>query len=279
MNVLFSSHLPEKGDMRSDGITNPRILDVYKPIFLAGLPDDLADRRVMDMRDFGEEMVLDLEVQSPNQPGYNGIACGKIRGSPDLVDSPLVLHLARGLVGYRESSKLDGMSELEDHAKYKTGHQGENDKADHPVVPADHIDRQADKQEGMEDLKAPEHKMIAQGHFLQRHPANLAFEIFGVIQHKDPENVEDTIEEPEVQVLVGVHPVFFPALPHPHPGLNIDIVIHPGHIGISMVNNIMFYIPHKTVAAEDVQGESRKMVHPFVFGKAAMRTVMHDIKT
>src|SRR5579863_10222441 len=130
MNALFSSHLPEKGDMRSDGITNPRILDVDKPILLAGLPDDLADRRVMDMRDLGEEMVLDLEVQSTYQPGYNAVAGGKIRGGPDLVDSPLVLHLARGLVGYRESGKFDGMSELKDHAKYKTGYQGENDKAD-----------------------------------------------------------------------------------------------------------------------------------------------------
>jgi hypothetical protein len=66
---FFLPHLPQKSDMRSDRITDPGIFDIDQPIFLAGLPDDLADGRIVNVRYFGEKMMLDLEIQPADQPG------------------------------------------------------------------------------------------------------------------------------------------------------------------------------------------------------------------
>jgi len=60
----------------------------------------------------------------------------------------------------------------------------------------------------MEYFKAPENKMIGRGHLLKRHRTHLAFEILLVIQYEDPENVQQGVEEPEIQVLVFMQTIF-----------------------------------------------------------------------
>src|SRR5258708_40306966 len=120
--------------------------------------------------------------------------------------------------------------------------------------------------------------MIGQGHLLQRHIAYLTFEIFLIIQYEDPEDIQQGVKEPEIQVLVFVQTVFFLRCAHTHPGLDIDIIVNAIHVRKGMVDDIVFLIPHKTVAPQDVQGESRKMIDPFIFGKNAMGSVMNHIK-
>ena len=66
---------------------------------------------------------------------------------------------------------------------------------------------------------------------------------------------------------------------HAHPGLNIDVVIDTVDIGKSMMDDIVFLVPHKTVPTQDIQGKSSEVIDPFIFGKAAMRPVMHHIET
>jgi len=65
---------------------------------------------------------------------------------------------------------------------------------------------------------------------------------------------------------------------HAHPGLDIDIIIHPGNIGIRMMNDIVLTVPDKAVSAENIQGKSGSHIHPFALAETAMGPVVHDIK-
>ena len=79
-------------------------------------------------------------------------------------------------------------------------------------------------------------------------------------------------------MLVFVKPVFFLCFAHAHPGLDIDIVIDPVHIRKSMMDHIVFHVPHEAVTSQYIERKSGKMIYPFVFGETAMRPVMHHIK-
>src|SRR5438876_630393 len=127
--------------------------------------------------------MLDLEVQSAYQPRYHLVLRGEIGCGLDLVDGPLVFHLACLYIRYREGGMLDGMRQLEDHAEHKTRHTGEDDKADQPVLKTKHVNRQAHKKKGVEQLETPEHEVVRKAHFLQGHISYPALEIFLVIQH------------------------------------------------------------------------------------------------
>lgn len=113
---------------------------------------------------------------------------------------------------------------------------------------------------------------------LELHIADTALEVLLVIEYEDPENVQEAVEDPEVQVLVFMQPVFFLALAHPHPGLDIDIIVHTINICEGMVDHIVFHVPHEAVSAEDIQRESGKYIQPFVFAEAAMGTVVHHVE-
>ena len=65
---------------------------------------------------------------------------------------------------------------------------------------------------------------------------------------------------------------------HPHPRLNIDIIINPIYVCIGMMNDIMFYIPHKGTATEKIQGKGGNIVNPFVFTETSMGAIVHDVK-
>ena len=145
ISFLLPSHLPQKGHMRGDGIPYPGIFDIDQAIFLAGLPDDLADRRIMNMRYFGEKMMFDLEIQPPDQPGDHRVTRSEIGRRLDLVNSPLIFQFIGIHIGHGESRMLDGMRQLEYEAQYKPCHTGEDDKADHPIREPDHINGKHDE--------------------------------------------------------------------------------------------------------------------------------------
>src|SRR5580692_10172250 len=107
--LLFPAHLTQKSHMRRHCLVDPRIFNVYQPILKAGLPDDLADRRIMNVRYFGEKMMLNLEVQATDQPADYRVPGGKIGRSTDLVDSPFILHLAGDDIRCREGRILNRM--------------------------------------------------------------------------------------------------------------------------------------------------------------------------
>src|SRR5512134_2703298 len=70
------------------------VFDIGNIEFSTGLLYDLIDFRIMDVRDPGEQMVLNLEVETTYQPTYHTVAGSKVGSCFQLVNSPFVLQLA-----------------------------------------------------------------------------------------------------------------------------------------------------------------------------------------
>src|SRR5258708_39781933 len=105
-------------------------------------------------------MMLNLEIQSSNQPGYHRVIGSEVSRRLDLVNSPFILQLPGLHIGDGKGSMLDSMRQLENNAQDKPCYTGENDKSDQPGRKADSIDRDEHEQEGVKKLESPEHKMI-----------------------------------------------------------------------------------------------------------------------
>jgi hypothetical protein len=71
-------------------------------------------------------------------------------------------------------------------------------------------------------------------------------------------------------VLVFVHFILLLSAAHPHPWLNIDIIVYTIYIGKGVMNHIMLHVPHKAVSTQDIQRECRDNIHPFVLAETAM---------
>src|SRR5882757_194948 len=125
--------------MRGNGITHPGIFNIDQAVLLAGLPDDLADGRIMNMGYLGEKMMLDLEVQSAYQPGNDRVAGSKISRRLDLVHRPFVFQLIGVDISNGKSRMLHRMRQLEYQAQHKTGDTRKDDEPNHPVRKTEHI--------------------------------------------------------------------------------------------------------------------------------------------
>ena len=92
MQLYGPSHLPQVHGMRNNGMAHPSELCIFYIKIGTGLFDDFADGRVMHMRNFWEKVVLNLKIQSANQPGNQFIFCSKIGGGKHLVYGPLIFN-------------------------------------------------------------------------------------------------------------------------------------------------------------------------------------------
>src|ERR1700712_1726871 len=119
--------------MRGYSITYAGIFDINQTIFLAGLPDNLADGRIVNVRYFREKMMFDLEIQPAYQPGNNRILRGEIGGGLDLMDSPLVFQFIGFNISHRKGRMFHRMRQLKYKAQHKTCHTGENNEPDYPI--------------------------------------------------------------------------------------------------------------------------------------------------
>mgnify|MGYP003352444206 CR=1 FL=1 len=85
-----SSHLFEKGHVGGDRIAYPWIFQIGDAVFRAGLAHDLAERRIVDMRYFGEQMVFYLKIQSAHQPIDKAVTGSEVAGRLQLVNGPFI---------------------------------------------------------------------------------------------------------------------------------------------------------------------------------------------
>src|ERR1700722_9385272 len=80
----------------------------------------------MDVADFVEQMMLDLEVEPSQKPAKKRIAAGEIHGRLDLVNGPLGLHprLAFQIDNrHRKLGFTEAVSQLEYHAEHDATHE------------------------------------------------------------------------------------------------------------------------------------------------------------
>src|SRR5450631_242078 len=105
-------------------------------------------------------MVLNLEIQSANQPGNQPVMGCEICRGIHLMNCPFVFNLIRIQIGHGESGMFNSMGQLENYADQQTSHDGGNQKSNQPGTKAHHVNRKSNKNEGMYYFKNPEVEMI-----------------------------------------------------------------------------------------------------------------------
>lgn len=78
LNALPLPQLVQVRDMRSDRHAGFGEFDIPDAVLFAQLLDDLADRRIVYVRDRREKVVFDLEIQAADQPGDDLIFGGEV---------------------------------------------------------------------------------------------------------------------------------------------------------------------------------------------------------
>jgi hypothetical protein len=106
--------------MRRQGEPHFRVFDIGDAEIFTGFFDDLADCRIVYMRDLGEQVVFNLEIQSAYQPGNYLIVGGKIGRGFQLVDGPLIFQFIL-VIGVGKLGMFHSMRQLEYDAQYKSG--------------------------------------------------------------------------------------------------------------------------------------------------------------
>src|SRR5687768_2199965 len=107
--------------MRRDPREETLVRVIRHAKFAAGIFNQARELWVMNVRDLWKQMVLDLKIQTAEIPGQQPVVAREINGGLDLVNSPVVLHLAR-LIWKRELSFFDNVGQLKDHADQKPVH-------------------------------------------------------------------------------------------------------------------------------------------------------------
>ena len=144
------AHVFQVRGMRNDGMAHFSEFNIFYAVFLAGLFNDLADGRVVDMRDFREQVMFYLEIQTANKPADHFIPGGKICRGLYLVYGPFILNGIDICIGYRESGFLHRVRQLKNNAQYKAGKHGIGQKTNQPRKKAPEIDRHQHKKYQMQ---------------------------------------------------------------------------------------------------------------------------------
>lgn len=96
------AQVAQMADMRNHSPAHTGIFDIGDTEILAGIPDDLADGRVMHMGYPGKQVMFDLEIEAAHPPGNKPVTGRKIGGGFELVDSPFVFHFMGFHIGFGE---------------------------------------------------------------------------------------------------------------------------------------------------------------------------------
>ncbi len=77
----------------------------------------------MDVADLGEQVMLDLEVETTEVPGQQAVSRSEVDGGLNLMDSPGARHLIGSRQQLRKIRLLNAVRELKDHAQGDTDHE------------------------------------------------------------------------------------------------------------------------------------------------------------
>ena len=263
--------------MRNDGMAHPAVFDVPDTILFAGLFDDLADGRVVNVRYFREEVVFDLEIQSTHEPADEPVPGGEVGGGFQLMQGPFFFDLIA--VGRnREGCFFHGMGQLEYNTQYKSRYKRDGQETYQPGEESHQHDRQYHHHEQVTGLGDPESDVFENAHLLDGHHAYLAAEVFRVIRFKHPNEQQQGIQYPEVIMLEAVQEIFFLCAAHAQHGFDLDIIVYTIDVGVGMVYDIVLVVPDDGAGAEGIHGEGGDVVPEFAVAERSVAAVVHDVE-
>ena len=245
-----SAHGLEVTEVGSHGFAHGGVFHVGDVAFEADLADDAADLGVVDVGNLGEEVVLDLEVETAYEPGDESALGGEVGGGGDLVDGELVRQFVVAGVREGEIGVFDGVGELEDDGEGDPcGGHGDGE-ADERVGYSNAGDRDDDEEEGVEDFSGPEFEVLCEAHLRHGNGADPAGEVSLVVDLVDPDDVDHHVEEPAVEVLEAVHPQFALVYVDAHEVADVDVVIDAFDVGEGVVEDAVLDLPDVGAATE-----------------------------
>ena len=204
---------------------------------------------------------------------------GEVHRGGHLVHGPFGLDVRAVGLGVNEVRMLHHMGELEHHGDEDPGHEHHHTIAHKGGNDASEEHGQHEEHRHIGDLGHPEDDVLLHAHrFHLRVVRDLACEVFLQVVVEYPEEVSEPIEQEAVDVLEAVEPMFWLALVHAHPGLDVDVVIHTLHVGERVVVDVVLELPEIDATAEQVEGVPHHLVHPLVAAVAAMGAIVHHVE-
>jgi hypothetical protein len=97
---------------------------ILYPKLSAGFFDDPRNRGIVDVADTREQVMLDLEVQSPSQPCNPAAFSGEIHRRFHLMNRPVVLDPTRAIIGQRKIRVFHTVRQLKHNAECDALHKG-----------------------------------------------------------------------------------------------------------------------------------------------------------
>ena len=247
-------------------------------IFLGSSLHDRGDFGVMDMANIGEEVMLDLKIESADIPVEQVVVASEIGGGIELVDDPVGLDDAFGICGGLGDAFYH-MRQLEDHTQDEATcemHE-QPSQANLPPSKISEQQRQADENAEMEDFDADHlgQFLVEIDFLLLNDPLPTVFKKLREILQEHGQR-EQGVDKQCVDVLVAMDFAQWRMLAEPQRTFGFDVFVEAIDIGIGVVEHIVLHFPSESAIAQQVHGSAKDAVDPFFARERLMRASMHD---
>lgn len=252
---------------------------VSQPELLTGLFHQLGDGRVVDMADFGKQMMLDLKIQTAQQPCCHRATPGKVDGGLDLMYGPRVFDPSGVMSWQRKRRLLHAVCQLKYDAEHQTQHNRRSgvEQHDDPDGVKHHGDAESQGEKnqfaGDEDGQVP-----ALG---TREPmfSNSSGDDVSEITNKMPVNCHEPIQRPEIIVLPAIKPEPSAMRREPPQPAQLDIGVIPGDVDVGVMEDDVLEVPVMGTPAYYIYSHRHHPVDPIVVGVRLMAPVVLNIET
>lgn len=230
------------------------------------------------MADLGEEVVLDLIVQSAEQPGQHSAALSEVDRRSHLMHRPGMFHAASIAYRQRKRRLLITMGKLKDHAQNNAGNQHDQavEEQDHPPLVEEHGDHESEREEdNLADDEDDQIPALGAGVTVL---ADLAGDVRLEVVEQMPLKQNKPIERPKVDVLPAMEAEPFLVWRKPAEEAELNIVVVAGDVGVSVMEDTMLPVPHVAAAPDDVDRPRHELVDPADVGIGPVPGVVLDVE-
>lgn len=236
-----------------------------------------ADGGVVDAADPGEEMVLDLKIETAHVPAQDFAVPREVCRGAHLVDHPMLLDPVV-FVRLRMLRLFDHVCQLKGDAHDDAGRQVEAGETDEPLYKGN-IEQQKRQNNGVAVIEGLGYKKsypFAFGMFLIFVGAERVLEKQFVIFYEYPEEACHGVGNECEVVLDPVNGFVLFVGREPDEPAEIKVFVVLVDVGVGVVDNIVGDLPDVAVGPEHVESIAQKLVDRLVGGVGAVEGVVGD---
>jgi len=103
--------------------------------------------------------------------------------------------------------------------------------------------------------------------------------IFTEVEHKHPGKGTNRVQKEHVNMLKTMQGPPGLCAAHPEQRTVGQIIVHTVDIGVGVVNNIVFDLPEKGIAAKRIHGEAHQLINPLAAGETFVAGIVHHVES